>query len=90
MSDRSLGVVMNGVTGRMGHNQHLVRSVLAIRAQGGVLLSDGTRVQIEPVLVGRNERKLQELAKTTESRGGRPTSQRRSRSPTSTSTSTRS
>ena len=42
MSDRSLGVVMNGVTGRMGYRQHLVRSVLAIREQGGVLLSDGT------------------------------------------------
>ena len=65
MSDRSLGVVMNGVTGRMGHRQHLVRSVLAIRAAGGVLLSDGTRVQIEPVLVGRNERKLREIAEST-------------------------
>jgi predicted dehydrogenase len=65
MSERSLGVVMNGVTGRMGHRQHLVRSVLAIRAEGGVLLSDGTRVQIEPVLVGRNERKLRELAEST-------------------------
>jgi predicted dehydrogenase len=65
MSDRSLGVVMNGVTGRMGHRQHLVRSVLAIRAEGGVLLGDGTRVQIEPVLVGRNERKVRELAEST-------------------------
>jgi predicted dehydrogenase len=65
MSDRSLGVVMNGVTGRMGHRQHLVRSVLAIRAEGGVLLADGTRVQIEPVLVGRNERKLRELSEST-------------------------
>jgi predicted dehydrogenase len=62
MSDRRVGVVMNGVTGRMGNHQHLVRSVLAIRAQGGVLLADGTRVQLEPLLVGRNERKLRVLA----------------------------
>ncbi len=62
MADRTLGVVMNGVTGRMGHNQHLVRSVLAIRAQGGVLLADGSRVQLEPVLVGRDAAKLARLA----------------------------
>ncbi|MDQ3627218.1 MAG: Gfo/Idh/MocA family oxidoreductase [Actinomycetota bacterium] len=62
MSQPALGVIMNGVTGRMGHRQHLVRSVLAIREQGGVELSDGSRVQLEPLLVGRNERKLAELA----------------------------
>jgi predicted dehydrogenase len=59
---RSLGVVMNGVTGRMGTNQHLVRSVVAIRAAGGVALKDGSRVQLEPVLVGRNAAKVAELA----------------------------
>ena len=53
MSQR-LGVIMNGVTGRMGYRQHLLRSVLAIREQGGVALSDGRRVELEPVLVGRN------------------------------------
>ncbi|MFZ4893679.1 Gfo/Idh/MocA family protein [Plantibacter sp. Mn2098] len=53
---------MNGVSGRMGYRQHLVRSILAIREQGGVLLSDGSRVQLEPILVGRNEAKLAELA----------------------------
>ncbi|MFC4829211.1 Gfo/Idh/MocA family protein [Agromyces aurantiacus] len=54
---------MNGVSGRMGYRQHLVRSILAIREQGGVLLSDGiTRVQVEPLLVGRSEAKLAELA----------------------------
>ena len=57
-----LRIAMNGVTGRMGYRQHLVRSILAIRDQGGVLLEDGTRVQVEPVLVGRDERKLRELA----------------------------
>ena len=59
---RSLGVVMNGVTGRMGYRQHLVRSVLAIREQGGVELSDGSRVQLSPLLVGRDEAKLAQIA----------------------------
>jgi len=60
---RTLGVVMNGVTGRMGTNQHLVRSVTAIRAQGGVKLSDGTRVQLDPILIGRNADKVAQLAR---------------------------
>jgi hypothetical protein len=62
MSGRTLGVVMNGVTGRMGYRQHLVRSVLAINAEGGVTLSDGSRVLLKPVLVGRSELKLRDLA----------------------------
>ncbi|WP_104137911.1 MULTISPECIES: Gfo/Idh/MocA family protein [unclassified Cryobacterium] len=53
---------MNGATGRMGYRQHLVRSILAIREQGGVLLESGDRVQVEPILVGRNEKTLKELA----------------------------
>ncbi|WP_270889001.1 Gfo/Idh/MocA family protein [Pedococcus sp. 5OH_020] len=57
-----LGIIMNGVTGRMGYRQHLVRSILAIRDQGGVELSDGSRVQVDPVLVGRSADKLQEIA----------------------------
>ena len=62
MAQKSIGVIMNGATGRMGYRQHLVRSILAIREQGGVELSDGDRVQVEPILVGRNEAKLAELA----------------------------
>jgi predicted dehydrogenase len=62
MSVRTIGVVMNGVTGRMGYRQHLVRSVLAINEQGGVTLSDGSRVKLRPVLVGRNADKLAGLA----------------------------
>ncbi|WP_116950223.1 Gfo/Idh/MocA family protein [Jiangella endophytica] len=62
MAVKSLGVVMNGVTGRMGYRQHLVRSILAINEQGGVELSDGSRVTLDPVLVGRNEEKLRDLA----------------------------
>jgi predicted dehydrogenase len=53
---------MNGVTGRMGYNQHLVRSVLAINADGGVPLPDGSRVRLAPVLVGRSEAKLRDIA----------------------------
>jgi predicted dehydrogenase len=59
---KSIGIIMNGVSGRMGYRQHLLRSVLAIRDEGGVLLSSGERVQVEPILVGRNEAKLAELA----------------------------
>jgi predicted dehydrogenase len=58
-----IGILMNGVTGRMGTNQHLVRSLLAIRQQGGVRLSDAETILPEPVLVGRNEQKLAALAK---------------------------
>ncbi|MGI8768933.1 MAG: Gfo/Idh/MocA family protein [Propionibacteriaceae bacterium] len=57
-----LRIAMNGVTGRMGYRQHLVRSVLAIRDAGGLELADGTRVQVEPILVGRSEARLTEIA----------------------------
>ena len=53
---------MNGVTGRMGTNQHLVRSILAIRNDGGLPLANGETLMPDPVLVGRNERKLAQLA----------------------------
>jgi predicted dehydrogenase len=56
-------IVMNGVTGRMGYRQHLVRSILAIRDDGGVLRPDGTRLQVEPIIVGRNREKLAEIAR---------------------------
>ncbi len=61
--NKRLGIIMNGVTGRMGTNQHLIRSIAAIRNQGGVVLSNGkTRVMPDPILVGRNEDKLRALA----------------------------
>ena len=63
MATRRLGIIMNGVTGRMGTNQHLVRSVLAIRAQGGVKLANGDRVMPDPILIGRNADKVAGLAK---------------------------
>src|SRR6478736_483459 len=62
MSGNTIGIVMNGVTGRMGLNQHLVRSIVAIRQQGGVPMPDGTRLMPDPILVGRDERKLRALA----------------------------
>src|SRR6185437_2388338 len=62
MSRKVVQVAMNGVTGRMGYRQHLVRSLLAIREQGGVPLADGTLACPEPVLVGRREARLREIA----------------------------
>ena len=58
-----IGVIMHGVTGRMGMNQHLVRSILEIRKQGGVALKDGTRLMPDPLLIGRNPEKIAALAK---------------------------
>ena len=58
-----IGIIMNGVTGRMGANQHLERSIVAIRRQGGVQLRDGRRVLPDPVLLGRNKQKLETLAR---------------------------
>jgi len=63
MAQHRLGIIMNGVTGRMGMNQHLIRSIVAIRAQGGVVLKNGDRVMPDPILVGRSEAKLEQLAK---------------------------
>ncbi|MDG4819172.1 Gfo/Idh/MocA family oxidoreductase [Micromonospora sp. WMMD956] len=62
MSRRPIGIIINGVTGRMGYRQHLVRSLLAIREQGGVPLADGTRIWPELILVGRNESRLRDIA----------------------------
>lgn len=59
---RKIGIIMNGVTGRMGTNQHLGRSIAAIRNHGGLRLQDQTVIMPDPILVGRNEEKLQALA----------------------------
>src|SRR5258708_8424011 len=63
MNEKRIGIIMNGVTGRMGLNQHLVRSILAIRSQGGIALADGSRLVPDPILVGRNAAKLEQIAK---------------------------
>jgi predicted dehydrogenase len=60
---QKVGIIMNGVTGRMGTNQHLARSIVAIRKQGGLVLKDKTVLMPEPVLVGRSAAKLEKLAK---------------------------
>ncbi|WP_127587787.1 Gfo/Idh/MocA family protein [Paenibacillus koleovorans] len=62
MATHQVGIIMNGVTGRMGTNQHLIRSIVAIRKQGGILLHNGDTIMPDPVLVGRQESKLQDLA----------------------------
>ena len=64
MATRTIGVIMNGVSGRMGYRQHLVRSIVAIRDSGGVELSDGSRLQVDPILVGRNPTRIKEIADT--------------------------
>lgn len=62
MAEHKVGIIMNGVTGRMGTNQHLIRSILAIRDQGGVQLDNGDTIMPDPILVGRQEHKLRALA----------------------------
>lgn len=61
MAQRRIGIIMNGVTGRMGTNQHLLRSIIAIRKQGGVSLENGDTLFPDPILLGRSEHKLQAL-----------------------------
>ena len=64
MTTHRLGIIMHGVTGRMGTNQHLIRSICAIRDQGGVALAGGDRVMPDPILVGRSAERIEALAKT--------------------------
>jgi predicted dehydrogenase len=68
--EKTIGIIMNGVTGRMGRNQHLIRSILAIRAEGGVPSASGERIMPVPLLVGRNEGKLRRLAAELEKEHG--------------------
>jgi predicted dehydrogenase len=63
MSEIRLGIIMHGVTGRMGMNQHLIRSIVAIRQHGGVVLANGDRVMPDPILVGRNAQAIESLAR---------------------------
>jgi predicted dehydrogenase len=61
MSVRSLGIVIDGATGRLGTTQHL-KALLAIRGEGGLPLKNGDRLMPEPMLLGRNAEKLATLA----------------------------
>ncbi|MFC4025612.1 Gfo/Idh/MocA family protein [Oceanobacillus longus] len=64
MATQKIGIIMNGVTGRMGTNQHLIRSIVAIREQGGIELANGDVIIPDPILVGRRENRLKELVET--------------------------
>src|SRR5436309_4985832 len=57
-----IGIIMNGVTGRMGLNQHLRRSIWAIMQQGGVKLGASETIMPRPILVGRNPAKLEAIS----------------------------
>jgi len=61
MKEHKIGIIMNGVTGRMGTNQHLLRSIAAIIKQGGVKISEEEMIMPDPILVGRNSSKLEKL-----------------------------
>lgn len=63
MAERRIGLIMHGVTGRMGTNQHLIRSIVAIRNEGGVKLRNGDRLMPDPIIVGRNKDKVEMLAR---------------------------
>ena len=63
MANKTLGIIMHGVTGRMGLNQHLIRSIVAIRNQGGVTLANGDKLMPDPILIGRNAGKIEALAR---------------------------
>ncbi len=63
MKTHTIGIIMNGVTGRMGTNQHLMRSIVKIINQGGVKISADEVIMPDPILVGRNANKLEELCK---------------------------
>jgi predicted dehydrogenase len=63
MKEHRLGIIMNGVTGRMGTRQHLLRAIAAIRNEGGLALQPGEVILPDPVLIGRNPEKLAALAR---------------------------
>ena len=65
MKQHTVGIIMNGVTGRMGTNQHLLRSITEIIKQGGVKIGPGETIMPDPVLVGRDEDKLKKLCSMT-------------------------
>src|SRR5690348_6220933 len=61
MKEHKIGIIMNGVTGRMGTNQHLMRSIVEIIKQGGVRIGTDETIMPDPILIGRDENKLQKL-----------------------------
>jgi predicted dehydrogenase len=65
MKEHKVGIIMNGVTGRMGTNQHLLRSIAEIIKQGGVKIGPGEIIMPDPILIGRDENKLKKLCAIT-------------------------
>jgi len=65
MKQHTVGIIMNGVTGRMGTNQHLLRSIVEIIKQGGVNIGFGETIMPDPILIGRDENKLKKLCALT-------------------------
>src|SRR3954462_11710168 len=61
MKQHKIGIIMNGVTGRMGTNQHLIRSIAQIIKQGGVKVNNGETIMPDPILVGRDANKLEAI-----------------------------
>lgn len=66
VKQHKIGIIMNGVTGRMGTNQHLIRSICAIRDQGGIKIGENETIIPDPILVGRNAAKLEKIAAQTD------------------------
>ena len=62
METRRIGIILNGVTGRMGTNQHLDRSICAIIREGGIKVNEDLTLVPDPILTGRNNEKLAKLA----------------------------
>ncbi|MFL5334274.1 MAG: Gfo/Idh/MocA family oxidoreductase [Geminicoccaceae bacterium] len=62
MATRRLGIIIHGATSRIGTTQHLLNSLIPIRQEGGLPLSNGDRLMPDPILVGRTPEKLQALA----------------------------
>jgi predicted dehydrogenase len=72
MAIQRVGIVMNGITGRMGKNQHLIRSILAIIKQGGIRIRPDLTLMPEPILTGRSLDKVADIAKEAEKSIGKP------------------
>ena len=62
MATRRIGIILHGATSRIGTTQHLMNSLLPIRAEGGLPLANGDRLVPDPILVGRTADKLEALA----------------------------
>jgi predicted dehydrogenase len=63
MATRTIGIIVNGATGRIGSTQHLANALLPIIAEGG-LASDGDRLIPRLLLTGRDADRLAAVART--------------------------